>query len=211
MTSLVLPAAHDAALALSSGWERTAPSSWPGTYCPNFSDWRLGDIVLVHGARGLSGLLIRAAQQASLNRLSRLGSIVSHAGIYVGNGMLVDARYGEPVSERSVWQYCQSRPLRLRRLRNDGSLPSTAGDDIAAAARLHIGEPYSVLAAILSKVLPRTTPKRRALYCSTLVGLVVSDATGVNLSSDIAHRPLHPAVLAAHPDLEDVLLEWRHL
>lgn len=46
---------------------------------------------------------------------------------------------------------------------------------------------------------------------STLVGLVVADATGVDLSSDPAHQPLHPGTLAAHPDLADVLLEWRNL
>lgn len=35
--------------------------------------------------------------------------------------------------------------------------------------------------------------------------------TGVDLSSDPAHQPLHPGTLAAHAELTDVLLEWHHL
>lgn len=159
----------------------------------------------------MGGRVIRLAQRASRNPLSRSGRQVTHAGIYVGDGMLVEARLRHPVSERSVWEYCRTRQLQVRRLRNDGSLPGTAGDDIAAVARGHIGEPYSALAAILSKLIPGTKPVPQSLYCSTLVGLVVADATGVDLASDPAHRPLHPAVLAGHPDLEDVMLEWRQI
>ena len=83
--------------------------------------------------------------------------------------------------------------------------------DISAMAQQHIGEPYSVIQVIISKLIPGTMPVLDALYCSTLVGLVVADATGVDLSSDPAHQPLHPGTLAAHPELTDVLLEWRHL
>jgi hypothetical protein len=56
-----------------------------------------------------------------------------------------------------------------------------------------------------------TFPTPNALYCSTLIGLVVARATGYDLSSDTAHQPLHPGTLAAHPELTDVMLEWRHL
>lgn len=83
--------------------------------------------------------------------------------------------------------------------------------DISVMAQQHIGEPYSVIQVVISKLFPRTVPVPDALYCSTLVGLVVTDATGVVLSSDQAHQPLHPGTLAAHPELTDVLLEWRHL
>ena len=83
--------------------------------------------------------------------------------------------------------------------------------DISVLAQQHIGEPYSVIQVVISKLFPGSVPIPDALYCSTLVGLVVTDATGVDLSSDPAHQPLHPGTLAAHPELTDVLLEWRHL
>jgi len=186
------------------------PVVWPGVHVPNFSDWRPGDIVLVHREVTPLGLAIQAAQAASRNALTRAGSACSHAGIYVGNGMLVDATKNQAVAEQSVWNYCQFRALQVRRI-TDASIPEADIADIAVFARQHIGESYSVLEAIVSKLVPATVPARDALYCSTLVGLVVADATGIDLSSDPSHQPLHPGTLAAHPDLTDVLLEWKQL
>lgn len=125
--------------------EPRVPGAWPGTHVPNFSDWRGGDIVLVHRTPDAIGYAIQASQTVS------------------------------------------------------------------AFARQHIGEPYSVIQAVISKVFPGSVPVPDAMYCSTLVGLVVADATGIDLSSDPAHQPLHPGTLAAHPELTDVLLEWRNL
>ena len=186
------------------------PASWPGIYVPNFSDWREGDIVLVHHEQSLAGIGIRTAQASSPNALTRAGSICSHAAIYVGDGVVVDATKGSAVSERSVWNYCQTRALQVRRI-TDPAIPAADIADIAMFARRHIGEPYSVIQAIVSNLVQGSVPARDALYCSTLVGLVVADATGFDLSSDPSHQPLHPGTLAKHPDLMDVPLEWRQL
>ena len=186
------------------------PAAWPGVYVPNFSDWRDGDIILVHRAADAAGHALQAAQALSLSPVTRAGSVWSHAAVYVGDGMVVDATIASGVSLRSIWAYCQAREVRVRRL-SDPSIPATDVDEIALAARRHIGEPYSVLQAIVSKLVPGTVPTPNALYCSTLVGLVVAEATGVDLSSDPDHQPLHPATLAAHVELADVPLEWRHL
>ena len=190
--------------------EPLVPVAWPGTYVPNFSDWREGDIVLVHRAPDAIGYAIQASQAASLSPVTRAGRICSHAAIYIGGGMVVDATRGAGVSMQSVWNYCQTRAIQVRRL-SDPSIPMADIANISAFAQQHDGEPYSVIQAIISKVFPGTVPIPDALYCSTLVGLVVADATGVDLSSDPAHQPLHPGTLAAHPDLIDVLLEWRNL
>ena len=156
------------------------------------------------------GLAIQAAQAASLSPVTRAGSLCSHAAIYIGGGMVVDATPGAGVSAQSVWNYCQTRALQVRRIA-DPSIPMADVADISVVARQHIGEPYSVIQAIASKLFPGTVPVQGALYCSTLVGLVVADATGIDLSSDPEHQPLHPGTLAAHPELTDVLLEWRQL
>lgn len=184
--------------------------AWPGTYVPNFSDWREGDIVLVHRTPDAIGYAIQASQAASLSPVTRAGSICSHAAIYIGAGLVVDSTRGAGVSMQSVWNYCQSRAIQVRRL-SDPSIPMTDIADISAFAQQHIGEAYSVMQAFISKVFPGTVPVPDALYCSTLVGLVVTDATGVDLSSDSAHQPLHPGTLAAHSELIDIPLEWRHL
>lgn len=210
MPSRVLPPSTQAAGVFASGRELRTPHGWPGTFVPNFSDWRGGDIVLVHRSADPVGAAIQAAQATSLSPVTRAGSLCSHAAIYVGEGELVDATPAAGVSLQSVWNYCQSRAIQVRRL-SDASIPAADIADIAVAAQRHIGEPYSVLQVIVSKLFPGTVPARDALYCSTMVGLVVTEATGVDLSSDPVHQPLHPGTLSAHRDLQDVLLEWRHL
>ena len=190
--------------------EPLVPVAWPGTYAPNFSDWREGDIVLVHRTPDVIGYAIQASQATSLSPITRAGRICSHAAIYIGGGMVVDATRGAGVSIQSVWNYCQTRAIQVRRL-SDPSIPMANIADISVLAQQHDGEPYSVIQAIISKLFPAAVPVPDALYCSTLVGLVVADATGFDLSSDPAHQPLHPGTLASHPDLTDVLLEWRNL
>lgn len=190
--------------------EPLVPVAWPGTYAPNFSDWRERDIVLVHRTPDAIGYAIQASQATSLSPITRAGRICSHAAIYIGGGMVVDATRGAGVSIQSVWNYCQTRAIQVRRL-SDPSIPMANIADISVLAQQHDGEPYSIIQAIISKLFPAAVPVPDALYCSTLVGLVVADATGFDLSSDPAHQPLHPGTLAAHPDLTDVLLEWRNL
>ena len=102
--------------------EPLVPAAWSGTYVPNFSDWREGDIVLVHRAPDVIGYAIQASQAASLSPVTRAGSICSHAAVYIGGGMVVDATRSASVSAQSVWNYCQTRAIQVRRL-SDPSIP----------------------------------------------------------------------------------------
>ncbi|CAN5897517.1 hypothetical protein BH11PSE8_BH11PSE8_12710 [soil metagenome] len=178
---------------------------------PNFGDWHPGDIVLVHAQASPVGKLLRAGQRLSRNELMRAGSDCTHAGIYVGNGVMVDANRRSGVSACSVWDFCQFRSLQLRRVK-DAAIPAERVAEIASKAATHIGEPYSVVEVLLAKLgwSDAQRPDPQALYCSTFVGLVVTEATDVELGSDPAHQPLFPAILASHPDLHDVFLEWRN-
>lgn len=190
--------------------EPTIPGGWPGAEVPNFSDWREGDFVLVHSSGDIPGVAIQSYQAVSANPLTRAGSICTHVGIYVGDGMVVDTMPGVGVTMKSVWNYCQTRAIQLKRMDpNVFSVAQTA--IIATTAKKHIGEPYSVVQAAVSVIFPDTKPVASALYCSTFVGLVVAQATGYLLYGDPAHQPLQPGTLAAHLDLIDIDLEWRQL
>jgi chromosome partitioning related protein ParA len=84
-------------------------------------------------------------------------------------------------------------------------------EDTANAVRGFLGLPYGTWDVIFDAIWPRSLPvrSRRSLYCSTLVEAAIAEATQLRLSSLPAHRPMYPAVLAGHPLLLGVPLEWR--
>ena len=63
--------------------EPLGPVAWPGTYVPNFSDWREGDIVLFHRTPDAIGYAIQVSQATSLSAVTRSGRIWSYAATYV--------------------------------------------------------------------------------------------------------------------------------
>lgn len=208
MLSGVLPAIGQADISDRPPDERAVPAGWPGHLVPNFSQWQAGDIVLVASDGSVGGKAIELAQSLSRNANVRQASVFTHAAIYIGGGMLIDATLEQQIARRSVWYYCQHRAVMVRRL-PDTTIPITDIEDIAVMAATHVGEPYSLSAAIFSKLIPGTEPDPRRLYCSTFVGLVVEEATGLRLTEQRQHRPLHPATLAIHPELTTVNVEWR--
>ena len=187
------------------GIETWVPAGWPAQIVPNFSDWQLGDLVLVTAEKTLAGGGIVLGQSVTFNLATIPGAKYSHAAVYVGDGLIVDATYNNPIKARSLWEYCRHRSLTVRRV------PDPNASAIASFAMSHLGEPYSVAAVARSKLIPKTNPDRRQLYCSTLVGLVVAEATDIQLASAWRHRPLQPSTLATHPDLAIVDVGWRRV
>lgn len=206
MHSAELPPVAQADLSDSPPRETTVPPGWPSPLVPNFSGWQPADIVLVGNDGTLAGNVIVASQYASLSGATRAGAKYTHAAIYVGNGMLVEAIVGAGVAERSVWDYCQFRTLALRRV---PALSRAQASNIVLAARSHLGQSYSWLGAIASKLIPQTEPNPDRLYCSTYVSLVVAQGSGRMLASMPRYKPLHPGTLAGHAGLDRVDLEWR--
>jgi len=70
----------------------------------------VGDVVVVQGK-----WLLNAVQFASLSRANRAGHEYTHAGIYVGQGVLIDAMRRGGIARRSLAAYV-NRPVGLRRL-----------------------------------------------------------------------------------------------
>lgn len=204
MASPVLPPHSYAAQSLGGTLERIVPHGWPVWEVPNFSDWKPGDVVLVEA----NSWPIPAAQLLSTNPLRRSGFRWSHAAVYVGNGEVVDAVYPTGVITQTVWNYCQHRQIRVRRL-NVPNIPTTHIQQIATVARSCVGQPYSRAQLLLSLLHLAGKPRHDELYCSTFVAFSIDDATGLDLSYLPAWQPIYPAILAMHPWLDDVPLEWR--
>lgn len=182
------------------------PPGWPHSLVPNFSDWQPADIVLVANDGSLAGNAIVVSQRVSLSGATRAGAKYTHAALYVGNGILVDATVGDGIAQRTVWDYCQLRTLALRRVPR---LSRAQANNIVLKARSHLGQSYSWLGVIASKLIPKTEPNPDRLYCSTYVGLVVAQGSGRTLASMPQYKPLHPGTLAGHAGLDRVDLEWR--
>ena len=178
---------------------------------PNFSEWRPGDIVLVEAA-GFMGAIVQAGQAAGASRSLALASRWSHAAVFIGNGILVDAALGTGVQQCSVWNYCQHRALTVRRI-DDPAIPGADIAKIPRCAVSHLGEPYSVVQVVLAKLgWPNAqAPNAQAVYCSTFAALVIAEATGFELASNPQWQPLFPSTLSAHSDLSVVPLEWKNI
>lgn len=213
----ILPPANEAASTGTVSSEPNPPKGWPGVYVPNFSEWQRGDIVLVRSDRTATGRFIEAGQVLSTSAAMRAGREWTHAAIYVGDGMVIDATPRQPIMRRSVWAYCQDRPIAVRRLRAGPQVTGAQVQSIATAAEGFLQLPYSMWRVVIDKLKPRWFSSQtqrgsgQRLYCSTLVARAVVEATEIDLASEAAHRPLYPAVLWSHPLLDPVHVEWRHL
>ena len=207
--NLLAPELPAFGLALLSGNEPSESlAGWPEDICPNFSDWLPGDIVLIRSTGQGQDAIIEQGQRFSFNRATRDGSMYVHAAIYAGNGEIVDITRPLGIAKRSLWAYCQSNAVAVRRMR---SLTMQQHQDIADHAQklLPLGLDYSLAQLVLSKIIPKQAPNKDSLYCSTLVGLAVEKGCGKNLAGPWIYRPLHPGTLAEHQDLDPVQLEWR--
>lgn len=153
---------------------------------------------------------MRLAQATSSNPLIQQGCDWTHAGVYVGEGSIVDAIFPLGVVRQSVWHYCQSRGIRVKRL-DSPSIPAQKVAQIATVADSYVGKPYAHWQAVFARLgLPQAQlPTANAIYCSTLVALAVIQATGISIALPPNCQPVFPGVLAMHPWLTDVQLEWR--
>ncbi|MDP2016311.1 hypothetical protein [Hydrogenophaga sp.] len=184
----------------------SAPLGWPVEQCPNFPDWKLGDIVLVHGSRNVVGAALTAGQYTTgavhgLDLLREYAT-VTHAGVYVGDGYMVDVTPSRSAEKVSVWTYAQNRKIEVRRV------PGDSGEDIAKAAISYLGKPYDLKGLISDGVFPGISSETESLYCSSLVDLAVREGSDRFLGWVDGCQPVYPATLAGHPHLLTVSIYW---
>ena len=210
MLDTVLPSLAHAKLTADAAVEPSTPRGWPGRWVPNFSDWQRGDIVLFATSGSKTGWLVQVAQGTVNNPDVRQAAHFTHAAVYVGDGLLIEASPGRPIGTQTVWHYCRQRALMLRRLAAI-DIQKDRIDAIADAAVRHVGKAYSRTEAVRSLLAPGRESDPSRMFCSSFIDVIVAEATGLRLSALPEHRPLYPATLAMHPALATVPLEWRAL
>lgn len=134
-------------------------------------------------------------------------SYVTHAGLYVGGGWMVDAvpKYG--VRHISVWDLANHRTLEVRRARDFD------GNAIAHFALREVGKRYSIPSLIRDGII-KAQPYEEDLtgmYCTQLIlrATAITDPHSRNLAESTEHNPFFPAMLVNHPSLDAVHVSWR--
>jgi cell wall-associated NlpC family hydrolase len=192
-------------------------------YVPNLKRLLPGDLILTSD-RSLASWAVRWRQR----RDSADNAHWTHAAVYVGNGLIVEAL---PVT--NVWQaplvsFVPTRKLLFRRLRQIiQSTPSEAlfkGQSIALDSALQISaQRYALFGVIrmaqrsgwLEPLYSLVPPTRSAgVICSGLYADSVYRTTGVTLTAPedvIYKRPIFPAELAATPEMQSIEVGWARI
>lgn len=160
----------------------------------------VGDVVVVHGK-----WLLTAAQLASLSRANRAGHKYTHAGIYVGQGELIDAMPRGGIARRSLASYVH-RTMGLRRLPD---ISDQERADIAAAAASYIGQSYGWWAAIVEARSCGNQPGEKGALLQHARRRSGGGGCGKQLDALTTYRPLYPAALAEHQSFDAIEMEWR--
>ena len=185
------------------------PRHWQAPVCPNFSAWLPGDIVLVHKGHELKDELLSKGQLIALLARSKASYVhheVTHAGIYIGDGRMIDAAQGAGVQELSVWRYAGTRALQVRRVRR---LSDRERVEVASFAVSQVGRSYNMLALAVGEHREvRSGENLDSYYCSQLVLESVADAASMDLAEYARHRPFFPPMMVDHPALEAVDVHW---
>jgi hypothetical protein len=188
------------------------PAEW--TRSPNFSDWWPGDLILIwvdENSRFSRG--VRSLQRARFANAAGW----THAAVYAGDGLVIEAVYDEGVRQAPVCGYFKRRHASVTRL--DVVRSPDDGLKIVAAAHGYIGEEYSRrLAYQLVKEhfgIGRGRDEiatANEFICSTVYEQAVAEAfeTGLVLEPGIRGITV-PAALARSPFLTPVTVGWRDL
>lgn len=189
-----------------------APAAWLPAICPNFGDWVPGDIILVHRVSSSFdpfGFVLEGSQRISLvarGSNAEQFSHVTHAGIYVGDGLMVDSVPRMGVRRISVWTLASVRTLQVRRA------VGFDGPAIAAFAEGEVGKSYNILALIRDGFIDANPYEDLSgMYCTQLVlrAATATDQFSRNLAEKPEHNPFFPAMLVQHPALAPVSVHWR--
>jgi hypothetical protein len=187
-------------------------TSWPDDGpVPNLSDWQAGDLVLVRSDGSATARTITAVQGSLRSGQPPFGDPDwTHVGLYVGNGLMIEAVPQRGVRYCPLAEYARTRSLRVRRLLRGGApLSAAEGGLVVREASRYFEHGYSYWGIARHLLMHMASPQADPFFCSSFVALVHTRALRVVLESDPNHRPLLPATLVNHPGFADLDLEWR--
>ena len=204
-------------------FEAATPVGWVQTYTPNFSSWRLGDIVLIYSGGTLKDRVNSRCQRVVGRNLTAAQAQYVHAAIYVGDGYIVDiAPNNNRARRRQLDVYTRNNSITLLRVPGLTSESETAISAEALAAYKH-GYRFSVLQlasarlrsvslrirsplSVLSKVAKIPSNQVQAVSCAELVQRVFSKATSLALWRQNQRGAFMPSSLARFAEEETLVV-----
>lgn len=211
--AFVLPALNALTAPLQPGTAREAQVlSWPtAAAIPNFSQWQVGDVVLVRSDGSTMAKIIEGVQNSLRSSQLPIGSPDwTHVAMYVDQGLVIESvpRYG--IRYCPIHEYAQTRELRVRRLLRGGApITPSEGTSLVHEASRYFEQAYSYWAIARHLFMQMALPNADQFFCSSYVAVVHTKALKVTLEQLADHRPLLPATLVNHPAFADLDLEWR--
>lgn len=186
--------------------------TWPTTVAiPNFSDWQVGDLVLVKSDGSTMSKVIEGVQGSLQSSQPPTGDPEwTHVALYIDHGLVIESVPRRGIRYCPVHEYAQTRELRVRRLLR-GSTPITPaeGTSIVREASRYFEQSYSYWGIARHLFMQMALPSADQFFCSSYVAVVHTKALKVTLDQQAHHRPLLPATLVNHPAFADLDLEWR--
>jgi len=188
------------------------PHSWPRQlgWVPNFAQWRPGDILVFDGVGGLIGNAIQTYQKAKAHNGAKPFANFTHCGVYLGEGLIADARFKRLIGVRRLWPETMKRALCVLRFDPQHITSDEVRDFLEEVYSLE-DIPYGTAPAAIKSWLSGTFLSKAipsGLVCSALIEYAASRA-GIPLS--LARKvsgPMLPASFMAHPWLLPVQAEW---
>ena len=179
-------------------------------YCPDFSAWLPGDLLLVSALR--PGFVQKAIRVVQSQGYALEHARWEHAAVYIGSGALCEAtRKG--VSVTTIYAYVRTHLLKLRR--NPGLTPDQRWDLAVNALKLqdHTYGFWSIIEllwrarAMESRADGVTVYGTRARICSELYADAHAKASGGVVVGNL-HSGITPASLSIDTKLVDVPVSW---
>jgi hypothetical protein len=180
-------------------------------YIPNTQNLQPGDVVLVTG-NNLAAWLIRTAQERGGFHPDH--ARWTHAALYIGNGLIVEATPRGGVSVGQFVDMTFSREILVRR--RLAAQPPFATEQrllVAIQALTGLRAGYSLTSVpslawqAMRGVLWRTSHVRGVTICSTVVRDAYTTAPHIDLVPGQT-GVIWPADLSLTPELDDVVVNW---
>lgn len=193
-----------------SGSLEPRPAAWPtqSPVIPNLGGWAPGD-VLVMKARKPGTHVVKVAQNLHPCPKVKSNSDWVHCAIYLGNGLIADARPRKVVGVRRLSTEAGHREIEVLRFDPAVVPPKQLALFLDRCYELE-GVPYSSLPGWIKLFLNvPTTTSAQGVVCSSMIELVARNAGVFLAGPSSVVGPIAPASFLNHPWLTPVFTEWR--